>query len=145
MWVRLAKTDEKELVDSMRLRRNLSNPEVGSFFYDLKNNKLILVDSMPMKNAEVNGGGLKTTDKLHETVWLENDMSGDFRDIPRGRVFYNPKTKTYEVIVGDWADEVNNIDGLVKRRFHLENENVVIKKGTHWNLGEGFEGAGYDY
>lgn len=144
-WTKLIESEEQELVDSMRARRGLNNPEVGSFFYDMQNKKLMLVDTIPMKNAETNGGGKKTTDKLHENVWFENDMTGDFKDTPRGRVFYNVKTETYEIMVGDWADEVSNIEELVKRRFHLENENTIVMKGSHWNLGEGFEGVGFDY
>ena len=70
--IKLIKSQEDELVESMRQRRGLTNPEVGSFFYDLDNHKLTMVDSIPTKYCPTNGGGKKTTDKLHEDIWFEN-------------------------------------------------------------------------
>lgn len=143
---RISKFEEEELVESMRKRRNLVNPEVGSFFYDIDNHKLILVDSIPMKYCPTNGGGKKTTDKLHEDVWYENGKDGDFKDCPRGRVFYDVKEQKYKLMLGDWAKDITEeILNNVKKRFHLENESVEIGFANHWNIGEGFEGRGYDY
>lgn len=144
--IKLLKANEDELVESMRQRRGLVQPEVGSFFYDLDNHKLTMVDSIPTKYCPTNGGGKKTTDKLHEDIWFENDMSGDFKDYPRGRIFFDDKTKKYELMLGDWAENIQQeVLEKVKKRFHLEEESIEIKFATHWNIGEGFEGHGYDY
>ena len=144
--IKLLKASEDELVESMRQRRGLTSPEVGSFFYDLENHKLVMVDTIPMKYCPSNGAGRKTTDKLHEDIWFENDMSGDFKEYPRGRVFYNEKTNKYELMLGDWAENIQaEVLEKVKTRFHLENEDVEVKFAIHWNIGEGFEGHGYDY
>ena len=99
-----------------------------------------------MKYCPINGGGMKTTDKLHEDVWYENGISGDFKDMPRGRVFFNTKNNKYKLALGDWAENIQNeVLEKVKKRFHLENEPIYIEFGKHWNIGEGFEGRGFDY
>lgn len=144
--IKMSKDEESELVESMRQRRGQTNPEVGSFFYDLEKHCLILVDTIPTKYCPTNGGGMKTTDKLHEDIWWENDMPGDFKDTPRGRVFFNTKNNKYKLALGDWAENIQDeILEKVKKRFHLENEPIYIEFGNHWNIGEGFEGRGYDY
>ena len=144
--IKMSKDEETELVESMRNRRGQTNPEVGSFFYDLEKHCLFLVDTIPTKYCPTNGGGMKTTDKLHEDVWYENGMSGDFKDTPRGRVFFNTKNNKYKLALGDWAENIQDeVLEKVKNRFHLENEPIYIEFGNHWNIGEGFEGRGYDY
>ena len=66
-------------------------------------------------------------------------MTGDFTMTPRGRVFYDNTTKSYEIMVGHWADEYPNLLNLVKQRFNLQNEKCELKYGEHWEIGNGFD------
>ena len=120
----------KEEIDIImaEMRRHLgeNKPEVGTFFYDIEKKKLILTDTISTELARDLGNGIKTTEKLHEEVWLENDMEGNYMNIPRGRVFYDSKNNEYEIMVGDLLNKVSNIKESVVKRFHLENQKVVI-------------------
>lgn len=135
-----AKGERDSVMVEMKRHLGEKKPEVGSFFYDLKNKKLMLVDTIPMELARDSGNGIKTTDKLHRDIWDENDMQGSYMDTPRGRVFYNSKTNEYEIMVGDWVKDAPNVKELVIKRFHLENQNVVVKQDDHWDIGNGFDG-----
>lgn len=138
-WTRLLKADErKDMMDFMSQNHNKDFAEVGSFFYDLKNKKLFLVDSIPVQDAPA-FNNKKTTRKLHPRVWFENDMQGNYMDCPRGRVFYNTKSKIFEVLVGSWAKEVSNLLDLVKTRFNLQNEQCELIYDSHWDIGQGFD------
>lgn len=135
-----AKEERDTIMTEMKRHLGEKKPEVGSFYYDLKNKKLMLVDTIPMELARDSGNGIKTTDKLHRDIWDENDMQGSYMDTPRGRVFYNSKTNEYEIMVGDWLKDAPNIKDLVVKRFHLENQKVVVKQDDHWDIGNGFDG-----
>lgn len=135
-----AKEDRDVIMAEMRSHLDEDKPEVGSFYYDLKNKKLMLVDTIPTELAKDSGRGMKTSDKLHRKVWRENDMQGSYMDTPRGRVFYNTKTNEYEIMVGDWLKDAPNVRDLVIKRFHLENQKVVVKQDEHWDIGNGFDG-----
>ena len=140
-FIKISKSEEQEMVDYMKSNLNKSPAQVGTFFYDTINNKLILIDSMSTKYAPTfgSGKGRRTTDKLHKDIWNDEGMAGDFTMCPRGRVFYDNARNTYEIMVGHWADEYPNILDLVKKRFHLENENCELKYGEHWEIGNGFD------
>lgn len=135
-----SETERADIMNNMKKHLGEKKPEVGSFYYDLENKKLMLVDSMPTELARENDNGIKTTDKLHIDIWEENGMSGNYMDYPRGRVFYNTKTDEYEIMVGQWANQANNVKDLVVKRFHLEGQKVNIKQDNHWDIGNGFDG-----
>lgn len=135
-----AKEERDSVMAEMKRHLGERKPEVGTFYYDIKNKKLMLVDTIPTELARDSGNGIKTTDKLHKDIWNENDMDGSYMDTPRGRVFYNTKTNEYEIMVGDWLKDAPNIKDLVVKRFHLDNEKVVVKQDDHWDIGNGFDG-----
>ena len=139
-FVKILNNEEQEMVDYMSTNLDKSPAQVGTFFYDVTNNKLILVDSMSTKYAPTfgSGKGRRTTDKLHRDIWIDEGMSGDFTLCPRGRVFYNNETNSYEIMIGHWADEYPNLLNLIKKRFHLESEECELKYGEHWEIGNGF-------
>lgn len=135
-----AEKERESVMAEMKSHLGETKPEVGSFYYDIQNKKLMLVDTIPMDLARDSGNGIKTTDKLHKTIWNENDMQGSYMDTPKGRVFYNSKTNEYEIMVGDWVKDAPNVKDLVIKRFHLENQKVVVKQDEHWDIGNGFDG-----
>lgn len=139
-FVKISNNEEQEMVDYMASNLNKSPAQVGTFFYDITSDKLIMVDSMSTKYAPTfgSGKGKRTTDKLHRDIWNDEGMTGDFTLCPRGRVFYNNETNSYEIMVGHWVDEYPNILDLVKKRFHLNDEKCELKYGEHWEIGNGF-------
>jgi hypothetical protein len=138
---KVSKQEEQEMVDYMASNLNKNPAQVGTFFYDVKNNKLFLVDAMSTKYAPTfgSGKGKRTTDKLNKDIWADEWMVGDFTMTPRGRVFYDNATNTYEIMVGHWVDQYPDLLNLVKNRFHLNNEKCELKYGEHWEIGKGFD------
>ena len=139
-FTKISKNKEQEMVDYMKSNINKNPAQVGTFFYDTTKDKLFLVDTMSTEYAPTfgSGKGKRTTDKLHRDIWADEWMVGDFTMTPRGRVFYDNATNSYEIMVGHWADEYPNVLSLVKKRFHLENEKCELKYGEHWEIGNGF-------
>ena len=138
----LKEEERKVMMDFMSQNHNKDFAEVGSFFYDFKNKKLFLVNSIPVEDAP-SFDNKKTTRKLHSKVWLENNMKGDYMDYPRGRVFYNTKSKKFEVSVGTWAKEVNALLDLIKIRFNLQNKPCELIFDSCWDTEEGMN-RGYN-
>ena len=52
--------------------------------------------------------------------------------------FFNEKEKIFDVMVGKWAEKYPQLLEQVKKRFHLENENVQLCYDSHWDIGNGF-------
>lgn len=131
------------------------NPKVGIFWYNRQINDffgVIAVDknSFPKPNA---GGGLITCKELHQDVWRkefnrqkhkrngQGPFIGDYKDTPRGRVFYNPENDKFYVMVGSWINEVDYdaFITLVEDYFDLKNSDFEIHIGPHWEIGVGWE------
>lgn len=146
--------EHSESIDVME--RHLNNQDagkVGIFWYDIRTKSLFGViavdkDQFSKPNA---GGGLITCNELHYKVWQKGynkqkfklngkgPFKGDYKDTPRGRVFYNPKTETYEIKVGDWIDDHKNAIDEILYEFDLEDKNYEIIKDFHWDIGNGWE------
>ena len=96
-----------------------SEPKVGLFWYNRANNSLFGVVSHRLSDySQANASdGRITCSEMHEDVWKKefkkqkyhNDGIGPFlgayQDKPRGRVFYNIITDTFEVAVGKWLND----------------------------------------
>ena len=139
-WTELEPEERKEMMSFMENQLHKSEPEVGTFFYDVTSDKLFLTDSVSVEQAPSFGLGKlkKTTRKLHPQIWNENDMKGDYTLCPRGRVFYNVQDNNFDVMVGKWAEQYPNLLNQVVKRFHLEGQNVQLKYDEHWDIGNGF-------
>ena len=91
-------------------------------------------------------------DELHQDVWKKKfnyqkyhggngPYVGDYKNIPRGRIFYNSKTNEFDIMVGSWIKEGDNIFciDLVKNEFNLNDQKCNVKVGIHWEIGMGWE------
>jgi hypothetical protein len=78
---------------------------------------------------------LKFKEKLTNTY----PYNGDYKNKPRGRIFY--KNNTFYVMVGSWIydDENYRAIDLIEETFDLTNENVEILDDFHWDIGSGWE------
>ena len=129
------------------------NGKVGIFWYDRFKKVLFGViavdkDSIAKPNA---GGGLITCSELHTKVWQkgynkqkyklngEGPFRGDYKDTPRGRVFYNPASDSYEIKVGNWIDEYPDAINEIIEEFDLQNCKKEVIKDFHWDIGNGWE------
>lgn len=124
-----------------------NNPKVGIFWYSPVNKSLFGViaidkDSYSKPNA---GGGLITCKELHEDVWKRNQQNdrcfyvGDYRQTPRGSVFYSPDEDKFYIMVGSWINENPEAVDLIIDRYDLNNCNVEVKISIHWEIGMGWE------
>lgn len=130
-----------------------NNPKVGIFWYSPVNKSLYGVvaidkDSYSKPNA---GGGLITCKELHEDVWKREYRNqkyklngvgpyiGDYKNKPRGRVFYSPEKDTYYIMVGSWINDNPEAVDIIVDRYDLKDCKVEVKISVHWEIGMGWE------
>jgi len=126
-----------------------SEPKVGLFWYNRSRNELFGVVSHKISDyTQANASdGRITCSEMHEDVWkrefrkqnYHGDGSGPYvgayQDKPRGRIFYNIKSDTYEVAVGKWLEEFPQAYELILEEFNLPKEKTSAKYAVHWDIG----------
>ena len=126
-----------------------SEPKVGLFWYNRANNSLFGVVSHRLSDySQANASdGRITCSEMHEDVWTKefkkqkyhNDGIGPFlgayQDKPRGRVFYNIITDTFEVAVGKWLNDFPQAYQLILEEFNLPPEQTKPLYAVHWDIG----------
>ena len=122
-------------------------PEVGFFWYDPKDRILFGVTSVPASQV----GQINTIGKLHKQVWAKEKnkrasqglplglWEGDYKDIPRGRVF--KADDGYLVKMGSWINNYPEAKEKILEEFNLRGQDVEFEIDTHWEIGEGYEGG----
>ncbi|MCQ2216158.1 MAG: hypothetical protein MJZ31_09620 [Bacteroidales bacterium] len=118
-------------------------PSVGIFWYDEQEHSLFGVykeQVTPKKIEEVATLGLPFINhpSIHHRVWNNNNnLKGDYTQIPRGRVSWN--IDKFIVFVGKWADPIQDeLTTLIEETFHLPYFEFVYDE--HWDLGHGWSG-----
>lgn len=126
-----------------------SEPKVGLFWYNRTTNSLFGVVSHRVSDytkANASNGRI-TCSEMHEDVWKKefrkqkyhNDGQGPFigayQDKPRGRIFYNIESDTYEVAVGKWIEEYPQAYDLIIQEFNLPAEKTKAMYAIHWDIG----------
>lgn len=148
----------QSMIDTMS--QNLDsqdNPKVGLFWFSEKMGDLFGVvavdkDSYPKPNPTIDNVGMITCRELHQDIWrkafnrqkyknIDGPFVGDYKDTPRGRIFYSPQEDKYYVMVGEWINEVdyNLFIELIEDYFNLYDVNYTINTGHHWDIGVGWE------
>ena len=124
-------------------------PKVGIFWYNRSSNELFGVISHRISDyAKANASeGRITCSEMHEDVWKrefrkrkyhnedQGPYVGAYQDKPRGRIFYNVLTDTYEVAVGKWLEEYPQAYDLIIEEFDLPREKTSAKYAVHWDIG----------
>ena len=128
------------------------NPKVGIFWYDSRTKSLfgvVAVDKDSFSKPNV-GGGLITCRELHKYVWAKGfnkqkykldgkgPFVGDYKDTPRGRVFYNPSNDQYIINIGSWINKHTECIEEILDEFELRNQNYRIEIAPHWEIGCGW-------
>jgi Txe/YoeB family toxin of Txe-Axe toxin-antitoxin module len=126
-----------------------SEPKVGIFWYNRANNALFGVVSHRLSDytkANASDGRI-TCSEMHEDVWKkefrkqkyqnngQGPYVGAYQDKPRGRVFYNIDTDTFEVAVGKWLEEFPQAYQLVLEEFNLPPDRTKPMYAIHWDIG----------
>lgn len=126
-----------------------AEPKVGIFWYNRANNTLFGVVSHRLSDytkANASDGRI-TCSEMHEDVWkkefrkqkYQNNGKGPYigayQDKPRGRVFYNINTDTFEVAVGKWLEEYPQAYQLVLEEFNLPPNKTRPMYAVHWDIG----------
>lgn len=149
----LGEFSEDEYVSVMGLmagnRGKDSEPKVGIFWYNRANNTLFGVVSHRIGDytkANASDGRI-TCSEMHEDVWKKEFRKqkyhngghgpyiGSYQDKPRGRVFYNINTDTFEVAVGKWLEEYPQAYQLILEEFDLPADRTQPKYAVHWDIG----------
>lgn len=126
-----------------------SEPKVGIFWYNRANNSLFGVVSHRLSDytkANASDGRI-TCSEMHEDVWKkefrkqkyhnngQGPYIGAYQDKPRGRVFYNINTDTFEVAVGKWLEEYPHAYQLILEEFNLPEDKTKPMYAIHWDIG----------
>lgn len=142
--------DYASVMAQMAANRGHDNePKVGIFWYNRARNELFGVVSHRVSDyTQANASdGRITCSEMHEDIWkrefrkqkYQGDGQGPFigayQDKPRGRVFYNMLTDTYEVAVGKWLEDYPQAYDLVIEEFDLPREKTSAKYAIHWDIG----------
>ena len=128
-------------------------PRVGIFWYDVKNDDLFGVVSSQISEASVSAG-LSSVNTLHRDWWKKqynklkyknNDKEqypfvGDYKDTPRGRVFYDNRTGLFVIKLGSWINKYPKAKFLIIDEFNLNEQDYRFEIDSHWEVGHGWEG-----
>ena len=140
----------KQALDFMEQSLVHGKGKVGIFWYSPVNNALFGVYKESPWDKPVNcGGGLVSCSLLHKNLWKKefnkqkfttgvDPFIGDYKDKPRGRVFFNPESKKFTVCVGSWISENPDAIDVIVEEYEIENEDYEFAIREHWELGMGY-------
>ena len=152
----IQQVDPSQMQDMMEaMDANLEeqeNPKVGIFWYSPRIKDVFGVVAVDAQvQAQIEHRKAVSCKELHKYVWKKkynyykfhggSDLYvGDYKYVPRGRVFYLPDTDEYDIMVGSWINKHPEAIEKIKIAFDLndENLNVVVKIGIHWEIGMGY-------
>ncbi|MCC8176890.1 MAG: hypothetical protein LIO91_10770 [Bacteroidales bacterium] len=146
----MSSEEYQDALNFMEKSLEIHQGQVGIFWYNGALNTLYGVHKESPQGKQANcGGGLVSCSLLHKNLWKKEynkqkfttgsgPFIGDYKDRPRGRVFYNPKTKKFFVCVGSWINEHPEAVDVIVDEFGLENEDYEFSIQEHWELGMGY-------
>ena len=145
--------ERQKFIDNMAEHINDDvDPKVGIFWYDITNNKLFGVIKYNYDDEELKPSkGLITCSELHKYIWkrkyhhqkFKNNgigpYIGDYKDTPRGRIFYDVETGDFIICVGSWINNYPEVKKQIIKEFNLKHEFYQFKIDRHWEIGCGWE------
>lgn len=128
-------------------------PAVGIFWYDPEEHSFFGVrkkEMAPKMEEEAAQKGLPFVNyqRLHYKIWQQEHyralakneptkFTGDYTQIPRGRVAWN--INKFIVFVGQWAKDIEpELTELIEKEFALPYFEFLYDE--HWDLGHGWSG-----
>jgi len=130
-------------------------PCVGLFWYSEARDECfgVIKARQGDENYQVNNDGLFTCSEMHRDVWKKeffkhkfhpelgiNLFIGDYKDKPRGRIFYDYEENTYYIMVGSWINRCRDkaVETILKE-FHLHGTPYSVEENWLWDEGVGFD------
>ncbi|MCM1169061.1 MAG: hypothetical protein NC324_03895 [Bacteroides sp.] len=126
-----------------------SKPQLGIFWFDPEKGELLFPQGCDYDSIKAEG--LVTFGKLHQTFWKKEAYKArakgeknslfyqDYTMIPRGRVFYDTRTRCFSVKVGSWYKPHEAVlRALLAVEFNLP-EDFAFDVDIHWELGNGWD------
>lgn len=150
----------QEAMETMARNRGAGDePKVGIFWYNAARKELFgVVTHKRTDYLKPNaGGGLITCSEMHEDVWKKllrrqkyhgdgtGPYKGEYQMKPRGRVFYQPADDQYIIAVGTWIDQSPEAIDQIIDEFDLPREKTIVKKASHWDIGQTWNDYGSNY
>ena len=126
-----------------------NEPYVGIFWYDTANQELFGVKSVSVEEVKYRESSIfksfvKTCTTIDRNVWKkeafrgkDKRFSGDYTQIPRGRVF-EVKDKGFFVCVGKWINDYPEAKKEIIFEFQLPEDKTQFMIESHWELGHGW-------
>jgi hypothetical protein len=147
----LSEAEEKELKEIMKTYNSNDVPQIGLFWYNPEKKKLVGVykDRYDIVWEQQKKKGSKYPivsypvlhkDLWHEVVASKQLPSGDYTEIPRGRIWFYPETFEFKIMIGKWIEDYPEAKNLIIKEMNLEKVNPVFAYGKHWDLGSGWSG-----
>lgn len=146
---------QDEIRQQMESMRALDEPmpQVGIFWYDTEDKTFFGVRKQELTPKQVeeaaeNGMPFINYPHLHRQVWAKEyfkaqaigettKFSGDYTQVPRGRVTWN--INKFIVFVGQWAKPIEDeLAQMIEKEFALPYFEFVYD--NHWNIGHGWSG-----
>lgn len=146
----MSEKEYQEALDFMEQSLVEGQGQVGIFWYNRARNELFGVyKESPWGKAVNCGGGLVSCTLLHKNLWKkefnkqkfttgQGPYIGDYKDKPRGRIFFDPSRKHFIVCVGSWISEYPDAIDVIVQEFGLENEDYEFTIQEHWEIGMGY-------
>ena len=147
-YIEYTKDMNEEMKTMEALKGNQDHPCVGIFWYDDMKKVLFGVEK---EEVDTNIDKTVTSKILHVAKWkkefnkqkFKNNgvglFHGDYKDVPRGRIFYIGSEKKFEICVGSWIKDNEEAKELILDEFDLWSRDVEFVIDYHWDLGSGWE------
>ncbi len=146
--IKIEQTDDdlhQELMEVMEANLGeQERPKVGIFWCSSQIKDVFGVLARDAEDqARITKGNAVSCNELHKNLWKKKTnyynnhggnplYAGEYKDTPRGRVFYLPANNEYVIMVGSWIDEHPEAVERIKEAFDLTDELIVtVKIGFH--------------
>ena len=137
-----------QFIDTVLENADHESPRVGIFWYSPTEHELFgtvakVIEDCPQTE-------LITCPELHKHIWqkefnkqrFKNDGKGPFqgnwKDTPRGRIFFDKANNVYIICIGSWIKEHTDAIDLIVDRFHLNSVHYEFSLDEHWEIGNGW-------
>jgi len=147
-----SKEEQEESIKIMAENLEIQNePKVGIFWYDPREDELfgVVPEILDKSKKTIRPN---TISILHKDYWKKEhhkrkaknkplgQFAGDFKDTPRGRIFWDEKNDIFQIKLGSWIKDYPEAKKMIIDEFDLQNSNYEFRIESHWEVGVGWEG-----
>lgn len=134
--------------------KDITDPCVGIFWYEKGEGLFGVIrkafDDPDNYMADRVGIGYVSCSELHKDVWKKEyrhqkyhrggvgPFVGDYKDTPRGRIFYDSELDEFYIYTGKWIYSCPEVKEMILETFNLKGEYYHFKIGEHWEIGMGY-------